>query len=233
MVCLFSWCKVLAKIWFFAGIGMITYLLRYAIKNLWADWRFGCHMDFDIYGTHEAFTNLQRLRIENTMNIGGILYNWIAVLIVFLSKEIEETVEKLKQQQHQLTAKEKALKQKELEIQEREKKLEQQFNVVVCFVLMCSCRDDFPFLSIKPEMYWNAFRLNTTECIDAWILFSSFLLCWAVELLTSINSRFILVENWEFVMPGIGLHASNDLLFQLSSLRLWNRVVSAHPIKWT
>ena len=104
-------------------------------------------MDFDIYSAHEAFTNLQWLRIENTMNIGGILYNCIAVLIVFLSKEIEETVEKLKQQQHQLTAKEKALKQKELEIQEREKKLEQQFNVVVCFVLM------FPFLSIKPEMY--------------------------------------------------------------------------------
>ena len=110
-------------------------------------------MDFDIYSAHEAFTDLQRLRIENTMNIGGILYNSIALLIGFLSKEIEETVEKLKQQQHQLTAKEKALKQKELEIQEREKKLEQQFNVVVCFVLMYSCRDGFPFLFIKPEMY--------------------------------------------------------------------------------
>ena len=129
-------------------IASTYYLLRYAIKNLWADWRFGYHMDFDIYNAHEAFTDLQWLRIENTMNIGGILYNWIALLIVFLSKEIEETVEKLKQQQHQLTAKEKALKQKELEIQEREKKLEQQFNVVVCFVLCAVVGMVFPsFLS--------------------------------------------------------------------------------------
>lgn len=47
------------------------------------------------------------------------------------SKEIEETVEKLKKQERLLTAKAIELKQKELELKEKQKKLEQQFNVVV------------------------------------------------------------------------------------------------------
>lgn len=47
------------------------------------------------------------------------------------SKEIEETVEKLKKQERMLTAKAIELKQKELELREKQKRLEQQFNVVV------------------------------------------------------------------------------------------------------
>lgn len=53
------------------------------------------------------------------------------VCFIFLSKEIEATVERLKKHEVHLTVKEKALKQRELELVEREKKLEQQFNVVV------------------------------------------------------------------------------------------------------
>ncbi|XP_067934846.1 mitogen-activated protein kinase kinase kinase 20-like isoform X2 [Watersipora subatra] len=46
------------------------------------------------------------------------------------SKEIEDTIERLKKHEVQLTTKEKALKQRELEVQERERQLEKQFNVV-------------------------------------------------------------------------------------------------------
>ena len=65
----------------------------------------------------------------NTVWLWASLY--VRTFVSFNSKEIEETLEKLKKHERQLAAKEIELKQKERELDVKQRQLEKQFNVVV------------------------------------------------------------------------------------------------------